>query len=54
MRREKEERMKKYFDTYKEARQFMEEIGDDRDVNYGKVKIMGELKCYVEYKLSKE
>lgn len=43
--------MKKYFDTYKEAREFMEKIGEERIINYGKVTIMGELKCYVEYKL---
>ena len=49
MRREKEEKMKKYFDTYKEAREFMEEIGEERILNYGKVTIMDKLKNYVEY-----
>lgn len=42
--------IKKFFDTYKEAREFMDEIGGERIVNYRKVTIMGELKCYVEYK----
>jgi len=42
--------MKKYFDICKEARGFMEKIGEERVINYGKVTIMGKLKCYVEYR----
>lgn len=42
---------RKFFDTYKEAMEFMDKIGEDRVVNYGKETIMGELKSYVEYKI---
>lgn len=42
--------MKKYFDTYKEARNFMSSIEETRILDYGRVTIMDEVKFYVEYK----
>lgn len=41
--------MKKYFDTYKEAHDFMEKIGEKRILDYGRETIMGEVKFYVKY-----
>lgn len=46
--------MIKYFDTYKDARKFMEKIGEKRIINYGKRTICGELKNYVEYNMKEE
>lgn len=41
--------LKRYFDNYKDAREFMEKLSPEQIVDYGRKKVLDEAMYWVEY-----
>ena len=44
-------KVKRYFDNYKDMRNFMERVGYDCVIDYGRKNVLDEVMFYVEYSL---